>query len=256
MIPESAAPARSAILRAELFRPGLTEITCALEMTGSSIFVVTDELPPIGETVHMRLSFPNAVDPIDVVVEVVQVRLSSGPGTPSGFVAVFVEESEAGRRALDELAHKLTGPRTPSTPSTPPRELSVLLVEDNRLIRDMFAYAVQRYFEQRAGKVNLDQATNTDVAWTMLETGSYDLVIVDYFLPTDHGAALISKLRSDARLSKTSVVAISIGGQEVRRETLEAGADIFLHKPIVLKELFYTLEFLMNNNGGGDVRSA
>lgn len=252
MIPDSAAPARSAILRAELFRAGLTEITCALEMTGSSIFVVTDELPPIGETVHMRLSFPNAVDPIDVVVEVVQVRLSSGPGTPSGFVAVFVEESEAGRRALDEIAHKLTGPRPPSTP---PRELSVLLVEDNRLIRDMFAYAVQRYFEQRAGKVRLDQATNTDVAWTMLETGSYDLVIVDYFLPTDHGAALISKLRGDVRLSKTSVVAISIGGQEVRRETLEAGADIFLHKPIVLKELFYTLEFLMNN-GSGDVRSA
>jgi CheY-like chemotaxis protein len=252
MIPDSAAPARSAILRAELFRPGLTEITCALEMTGSSVFVVTDELPPIGETVPMRLSFPNAVDPIDVIVKVVQVRLSSGPGTPSGFVAVFVEETEEGRRALDELAHKLTGPRPPSMP---PRELAVLLVEDNRLIRDMFAYAVQRYFEQRAGKVHLDQAMDVDIAWAMLETGAYDLVIVDYFLPTEHGASLITKLRNDARLSKTSVVAISVGGQEVRRETLEAGADIFLHKPIVLKELFYTLEFLMNN-GSGDARSA
>jgi CheY-like chemotaxis protein len=252
MIPDSAAPARSAILRAELFRPGLTEITCALEMTGSSVFVVTDELPPIGETVPMRLSFPNAVDPIDVIVKVVQVRLSSGPGTPSGFVAVFVEETEEGRRALDELAQKLTGPRPPSMP---PRELAVLLVEDNRLIRDMFAYAVQRYFEQRAGKVHLDQAMDVDIAWAMLETGAYDLVIVDYFLPTEHGASLITKLRNDARLSKTSVVAISVGGQEVRRETLLAGADIFLHKPIVLKELFYTLEFLMNN-GSGDVRSA
>jgi CheY-like chemotaxis protein len=252
MIHESVGPARSAILRAELFRPGITEVTCALEMTASSIFIVTDELPPIGETVPMRLSFPNAVDPIDVLVEVVQVRLSSGPGTPSGFVAAFIEESEAGRRVLDELAHRLTGPLLPSSLT---RELSVLLVEDNRLIRDMFAYAVQRYFEQRNGKVHLDQAPNADMAWEMLENGAYDLVIVDYFLPTDHGASLITKVRGDSRLFKTSVVAISIGGQEVQRETLEAGADIFLHKPIVLKELFYTLEFLMNN-GSADARSA
>ena len=244
--PDSGGASRSAILRAELFRPGITEVTCALEMNGSSIFVVTDELPPIGETVPMRLSFPNAVEPLDVLVEVVQVRLSSGPGTPSGFVAMFIEESEEGRRALEELAQRLTGPRTGGEAARP-REISVLLVEDNRLIRDMFAYAVERYFEQRSGTVRLGQAVDGDAAWSMLEAEPYDLVIVDYFLPIDHGASLITKLRRDPRFAKAAVVAISVGGHDVRRRTLAAGADLFLHKPIVLKELFYTIEFLMNN---------
>ncbi|MDB4943303.1 MAG: Chemotaxis protein CheY [Labilithrix sp.] len=251
--PDSGNAARSAILRAELFRTGATEVTCALEMTGRSIFVVTDELPPIGETVPMRLSFPNAVEPIDVLGRVVQVRLSSGPGAPSGFVAAFIEENEEGRRALEQLAERLTGPRSWHGPS---REISVLLVEDNRLIRDMFAYAVQRYFEQRNGTVRLGQAVDVDAAWSMLAAEPYDLVIVDYFLPTDHGASLIAKLRQDARFAKTAVVAISVGGHDVRQQTLKAGADLFLHKPIVLKELFYTIEFLMNDSGGRDAAPA
>jgi FixJ family two-component response regulator len=40
------------------------------------------------------------------------------------------------------------------------------------------------------------------------------------------------------------VVAISVGGQDARDASMEAGADLFLDKPIVLVDLFDTLDKL------------
>ncbi|MBS2013312.1 MAG: response regulator [Deltaproteobacteria bacterium] len=246
MYAASTSPVRTAILRAELHRADTVEITCALEMTAESVFLVTDELPPVGAVFQLRLSFPSAVEPLDLVVEVVQVRLSSGPGAPSGFVGSFLQGSDVEGLAASALARRLTVP--PKAIATR-RELSVLLVEDTRLVRDMFAYALDRYFEDRAGRVRLDQAADVATAWEMLSRSRYDLVIVDHFLHGECGALLISRLRSHPTLVNTRVVAISVGGPEVRRESFEAGADLFLQKPIALRELFYTLEFLMGAEG-------
>lgn len=239
---------RSAILRAEIFHPDSgPEISCALEMTEESVFVVTDGLPSIGDHVRVRLSFPNAVEPIEVTLRVVQVRLASGPGTPSGFVGEYEVDDRDLKEAISEVARRLRRPFE-SGIAPPTRELSVLLIEDNQLIRDMFAYTVERYFGQRGGRVRLDQASDALEGRALLGQRPYDLVIVDHFLPGEDGASFIAKLRADPDLKMTSVVAMSVGGSEVRRATLEAGADIFLHKPIVLKDLFCTLEFLMDAN--------
>lgn len=246
---------RAAILRAEVSYDGATEVACALEMSEESLFIITDRLPSIGSVVDLKLSFPQMVDPIATRAQVVQIRLSSGPGAPSGFVATFEPADEAERSELDLLARRLTIPPGQKA-GAPGRKLRILFVEDNRLVRDMFAYAVQRYFQQRAGNIQLDQAETSDAAWQKLGEESYDLVIVDYYLPTDDGATLIAKLRRDERLAKTSVVAISVGGRDAREASISAGADIFLHKPIVLKDLFYTLEFLMENGRPVDVGAA
>jgi DNA-binding response OmpR family regulator len=123
----------------------------------------------------------------------------------------------------------------------------VLLVEDNQLIRDMFAYAVERYFGQRACKVHLAQAETIAAAWRHLENNrTFDLAVIDHFLLDETGATFISALRKDAVFRRMPIVGMSVGGSEVRSAMLEAGADLFLHKPIVLKDLFCTVEFLMS----------
>ena len=48
-------------------------------------------------------------------------------------------------------------------------------------------------------------------------------------------------MRHDATLHAVPVVAISVGGAAARDASLEAGADLFLDKPIVLRDLFTTL---------------
>jgi CheY-like chemotaxis protein len=244
---------RSAMLRAEILRGGDSEVTCALEMTDRSVFIVTERLPPIGESVHLRLSFPRMVRPLLVGGRVTQVRMSTGQGQPAGFVAEFEVESDDEQTKLGDLARRLRRDgRGRDAGSTPPnsRPLYVLLVEDNQLIRDMFKYAVEKYFKHRAGRVELIEASTVGAAWTALETRNIvDIALVDHFLPDDTGAALVSRLRAEGNHARgrVPIVAMSVGGADVRRTMLDAGADLFLQKPIVLKDLFCTLEFLMDS---------
>jgi CheY-like chemotaxis protein len=238
--------ARSAILRAEILRGDAAEITCALEMTGESVFVVTDGLPSFGEIVHLRLSFPRTIRPLLVTARVRQVRMSTGPGSPSGFVADFELESDATRQKVTEFARRIR----PAGRALPSRELSVLLVEDNQLIRDMFAYAVEKYFSQRSGRVRLAQAPTVKEASKLLEERRlFDLALVDQMLPDGTGADLVATLRRDPSFRRMPIVGMSVGGASARSAMIEAGADIFLDKPIVLKDLFCTLEFLMDTAG-------
>lgn len=238
---------RSAILRAEILRGESAEITCALEMTAESVFIVTEGLPSIGESVNLRLSFPRTVRPLLVTARVRQVRLSTGPGSPPGFVADFDIDSDDAKRKVSDFARRLR-PVNGATPNG--RDLYVLLVEDNKLIRDMFAYAVDRYFRQRTGQVHLAQAETVEAAWRHLdEKRSFDLAVIDHLLPDETGASLIARMRRHGTFRRMPIVGMSVAGSEVRSAMLDAGADIFLHKPIVLKDLFCTLEFLMDVSG-------
>lgn len=245
---------RSPILRAEILRSGPAEVTCALELAPDSVFIVTDDLPSIGDVIGLRLSFPRTVAPLTANARVRQVRMFGGPGSPSGFVADFAIERDEVKRALAELVRRLR-PASDTAPGV--RELEVLLVEDNELIRDMFVYAVERYFGQRARLVHLAQAATASAAWRALaEKQRLDLAIVDHRLPDETGASFVTALRREPRFRGTPIIGMSVGGAEVQRAMLAAGADLFLHKPIVLKDLFCTLEFLMSCEPEGELGAA
>src|SRR5206468_433035 len=84
----------------------------------------------------------------------------------------------------------------------------------------------------------VDGAADGASAWQMLSDGSYDLAIVDYFLPELDGAQLVQRMKAEPRLATVPVVAVSVGGPTARDATLAAGADLFLDKPLVLRDLF------------------
>jgi CheY-like chemotaxis protein len=230
---------RSAILRAEILRDGTTEVTCAIEMTETSVFVITESLPPLGYPVQLHLSFPRMLRPLVVDATVAQIRMSGGPGSPPGFVALFETDNEALRRRISEVARRLR----PIAGALANRELSVLLVEDNQLIRDTFAYAFERYFKNRSAGMKLLRASTAAEAWALARPDT-DLFLVDRVLKGESGTSFVSRVRSDPNLGLAFIVGMSGGGMSARQEMLDAGADLFLHKPIVLKDLFTTLEFL------------
>lgn len=238
---------RSAILRAEILRGDSSEVTCALEMTEEAVFIVTEKLPCVGEVLDLRLSFPRAIKPLLVRVKVLQVRLSAGPGTPSGFVAAFDVQREDAKKRLTDLAVRLRPPRkAKATNEERKKSVALLVVEDNQLIRDMFAYAVEHYFASRPGRVQLILAPTTAAAMAALDDrGGADLVLVDQFLPKEPGTTLITRLRSHPEFHRIPIFGMSVGGAEAQRAMLDAGADLFLNKPIVLRDFFCTVEFLM-----------
>ncbi|HEX6838205.1 MAG TPA: response regulator [Polyangia bacterium] len=230
------------LLRAEIVaEDGARIIAHTLELSETHSFVETDDRLPVDSIVQVQLSFPRLVSPISAVARVLDYRERSGPGDPSGMQLALSFDSDEDRGRLAALLRTMQA--SPSA-TPPPRRLHVLLVEDNHLIRDMFAYGIEKYFRGQEHGVTVDHAPDGATAWKLLDDGSYDLAIVDYYLPELDGAQLITRVRAQPRLAELPVVAVSVGGEDARAATIDAGADLFLDKPLVLKDLFATLERL------------
>jgi CheY-like chemotaxis protein/Tfp pilus assembly protein PilZ len=229
------------LLRAEVECDGQPPFVAhTLELSEDEAFVETDAQVEIGATVRMRLSFPRLVEPFHVVGRVLAHAESTAPGEPAGIEVSIEAASPADAEQLNTVLTTLA-----EDPSADALEgFHVLLVEDNNLIRDMFAYGIRKYFRGKPGYVTVDHAADGASAWQMLSDGSYDLAIVDYFLPELDGAQLVQRMKAEPRLATVPIVAVSVGGSTARDATLAAGADLFLDKPLVLKDLFATLERL------------
>jgi DNA-binding response OmpR family regulator len=228
------------IVRAEVRTPGECVTSYGFDLTETSIFVVTEWHAPIGTQVSLRLSFPRIVEPIDLTARIGDIRVPGEPGEPGGIRLDFDQrDGESGARLLPLLDHV----RSPLDAAVADRPYRVLLVDDSWLIRDMFAYGTAKFFE-RPGALAVDHAEDAEEAWAKLATSTYDLVIIDYFLPSEDGASLIARLRKDPRLARTPIVAISVGGRDAREATISAGADVFVDKPLVFRDLFNTLRVL------------
>ena len=60
-----------------------------------------------------------------------------------------------------------------------------------------------------------------------------------------NGDDLIARLRADPKLAQLPIIAVSADGDEARDKSLRAGADLFLAKPVILRELCSTLERIL-----------
>ncbi len=137
---------------------------------------------------------------------------------------------------IDALIRKLE--RSLTTPIT--RKGRVLLIEDSGLTRDVLAYRLGG-----DGAFEVDHAEDAEHGWKMLETNPYDLIVVDYFLPAATGAALIARLRKEPRFTRLPVIAISVGGRDACAAMMTAGADLFLDKPLALRDIANTLRVVV-----------
>lgn len=225
------------ILRAEIHSSSERVVAYGFDLTATSIFVVTEWHAAIGTPVSLRLSFPKILEPIDVMARISDIRAAGEPGEPGGIRLTFdTESSDVGAR-LVSLLDRVHAPLAIPDEDRPCR---VLLVDDSWLIRDIFTYGPAKFFE-RPGALEVDHADDAEGAWGKLANSTYDLVIIDYFLPSEDGASLIAQMRCDERLAHTPIVAISVGGSDAREAMLCAGADVFLDKPLVFRDLFHTL---------------
>jgi DNA-binding response OmpR family regulator len=225
------------VLRAELQRGTERVVSYGFDITPGSAFVVTDLVGKPGDELTLRLSFPRLLEPLDISARIAEQLEPSGPGAPAGLRLVFEPQ--------DKLSELLV--RAHDSSAVAPRAWRILFVEDNTFIRDVFDYGLRVFFAAR-GAYTVDHADSVDAAWQHLESGSYDLAIVDYYLPSLTGADLIERVRADQRFAGTPIVAVSVGGRDAREASLAAGADLFLDKPLVFRDLFNTLRILGQTN--------
>jgi DNA-binding response OmpR family regulator len=78
----------------------------------------------------------------------------------------------------------------------------------------------------------VDQASDGEDAWEMLQQTTYDLVVLDRLMPRMDGLSLLKKLKADPHLSTIPVIMqTAAASQSQILEGLEAGAYHYLIKP-------------------------
>ena len=220
-------------------------------LSSGGTFVATNRELPIGTQIQLVLSFPGLLEPIAIVGT---VRWTRG-NRPAGEILQEGEEAGAGIQfspgpARDQLATMIEKIRQ-RDPKTVSRLFKVLVVEDNRhvsqLIQDGLRGSARREF---GGGVSFDvrQAEDGRVAIEILRKDTFDALIVDIYLPVIDGAKVISTARTELRLTHLPIIAVSAGGDAARKSALEAGANIFLDKPMRLRQVIETIQKLITSS--------
>jgi CheY-like chemotaxis protein len=82
-------------------------------------------------------------------------------------------------------------------------------------------------------------------ALDLLRAEPFDALIIDVYLPVIDGAHVIEKVRTVLGMKSLPIIAVSAGGPGAREAALGAGADIFLDKPMRLRQIVDTMRQLM-----------
>jgi len=228
----------------------LADYTCNASDTG--LFIATDRAFSPGDVLDFSLSFPGLLPPIQCRAE---VRWRKGPDPAQGadqipgIGVVLIFETDAERKRIEDLVTRLRQAHQPSpAPSAPSVPFLALLAEDNPLVREMLRFAVRKYHSSQIPKarvLEVFEAEDGQRGWEHISQRKFDIAIVDYFMPVMDGGQLIRKIRGQTDMAGLPIIAVSVGGDEVRREVYAAGANLFLDKPLVLNQLIDSMQRLL-----------
>ncbi|MBP9086433.1 MAG: response regulator [Kofleriaceae bacterium] len=206
-------------------------------LSAGGTFVATTRELAIGTEVKLVLQFPGLLRPLSLT-GVVRWKRADLPGCGIEFV-------DAGERLFMLTVMEQIRERDPRTVQQPYR---LLLVEDNvhiaALIEEGLTSSSQRSFGNRL-VFQFRRAGNGRDACEILRQETFDAMIVDVYLPIIDGPGVVRFARQELGLTTLPIIAISGGGAAAKKVALEAGADLFLDKPMRLKQVIETMQRLM-----------
>lgn len=218
------------VLRAELLQGDRRITAHTTEVSPTCAFVRTDEPLDLGAEVVLRLSFPRLFAPLELPAHVASRAAGSGPGYYAGFTLEFAAD--------DRLARLDVRSEEPS----PTAGCRILLIEDSAMMRDIVEHSASAF--SRTFQIVTDSAETAEAGLEMVAQKTFELAIVDLYLAGRlDGADFVRELR--ARKLDLPVIGFSVGGTKARLAFLDAGADLFLDKPVMLRDVFTTLERLV-----------
>ena len=101
----------------------------------------------------------------------------------------------------------------------------ILLVEDDEFIRDLY----KRQFT--LANLSVDAVRNGKEALAILETNSYDLILLDIMLPDTNGLDVLKSIKGNERIKSIPVVLLTNLGQDtVIQEGFVLGAEDYIIK--------------------------
>lgn len=120
---------------------------------------------------------------------------------------------------------------------TKPAKPHILIVDDDRQIRTMLA----RFLADHGMRVT--QAGDGEQMFKTLETGRFDVIVLDVMMPGDDGFTLCRKLRNSNAIP---LILLTARNSETDRIVgLELGADDYVTKPFDQRELLARVKNLL-----------
>ncbi len=207
-------------------------------LSSGGTFVTTNRPLPIGTHVHLVLSFPGLLEPIAIDGTVRWIR---NEVETAGAGIEF--DAGVGRDALATVIDRIRS----RDPQTMARILRVLVVEDNPHVAQLLQEGLKGSTRRgAAGGVTyvFRSAEDGRSAIEILRNEEFDALIIDVYLPIIDGPKVIMTARTELGLTTLPIIAVSAGGDSARHSALEAGANIFLDKPMRLRQVIETMHRL------------
>src|SRR4030081_1438602 len=123
-------------------------------------------------------------------------------------------------------------------------EMRVLLIEDDKMV----GAAVEQALRDAAYAV--DWVTDGETAIHAAENEVYEAAVLDLGLPVADGREVLRRLRTiDRRLP--IIIVTARDGVDDRIDGLDLGADDYLVKPFVIRELLARMRAVLRREGSG-----
>jgi uncharacterized protein (TIGR02266 family) len=202
------------------------------DLSAGGLFICTDRDFDVGERVALVVSFPQLIEPVELVVEVIRLR-RGGEGAPAGVAVRVPDDRPTDRKRLADVSSQLAGVRGDQPAHR------VLLVEDNALVASMYSAALRRLSEtDNLSGLAIEVAGDGSAALQrLLRPPAIDVLVTDVFMPVLSGISLVEKLRADPLLADLPVVVITSGGEREKERVANLGVSFFLRKPVSYQEL-------------------
>ncbi len=124
--------------------------------------------------------------------------------------------------------------------------MKLLLVEDEKRMADALAAILEKE------KYNVDIRNDGESGLYAAQSGVYDIIILDVMLPQMSGISVAKQLRKDG--IKTPILMLTAKSElDDKVEGLDSGADDYLTKPFMTKELLARLRALERRYSGADM---
>lgn len=121
----------------------------------------------------------------------------------------------------------------------------ILIVEDERAVREMLAFSLRREGYQ------LQEAADCAAARKLLADMLPDLLILDWMLPDMSGLEFARSLKHQEATRELPIIMLTARAAEDDKVTgLQAGADDYLTKPFSTRELLARMEAVLRRSAG------
>ena len=117
-------------------------------------------------------------------------------------------------------------------------KLTVLLVDDQKSIRDLAKFTLQQ-----AGLSDIHEAKNGAEALSVVRTGVIDLVISDWNMEPMDGLELLKSIRADTALAKLPFIMMTAqADKKYVQMAAEAGVNNYVVKPFTAETVKKKIE--------------